>query len=70
VDLWQKLQIRPGTTVAILNAPTDAPALAGPIELTDDAGAADAVPLYAGNSDELASHGAPVVGAAREDRLA
>jgi hypothetical protein len=69
VDLWQKLQIRLGMTVAILNAPTEAPALAGPFEVTGDPGAADAVLLYAANSDELASLGAPVVGAAREDRL-
>jgi hypothetical protein len=70
VDLWEKLQIRPGTTVAILNAPTDAPVLVGPFEVTADLGGADAVLLYAGNRDELASRGAAVVSAAREDRLA
>jgi hypothetical protein len=69
VDLWEKLQIRPGTTVAILNAPTDAPVLVGPFEVTADLGGADAVLLYAGNRHELASRGAAVVSAAR-DRLA
>ncbi|MDQ0261385.1 hypothetical protein [Sinomonas atrocyanea] len=70
MNLWEKLQIRRGTTVAILNAPTDAPAVQGPFDATDGPGAADAVLLYARNSDELASQGAPVVSAAREDRLA
>ncbi|MDQ4490094.1 hypothetical protein RBS60_07760 [Sinomonas sp. ASV486] len=70
MELWQKLQIKPGMTVAVLNAPADAPALEGPFEASDDAGAAAAVVLYAANRDELAARGAAAVRAAHEDRLA
>ncbi|GHG43207.1 hypothetical protein GCM10012320_07180 [Sinomonas cellulolyticus] len=70
MELWQKLQIRPGMTVAVINAPSDAPAVAGPFEVTDDAGAAAAVVLYVADRDELAARGAAAVRAAHEDRLA
>ncbi|BCT74618.1 hypothetical protein SCMU_04600 [Sinomonas cyclohexanicum] len=70
MELWEKLQIRRGMTVAIVNAPATAPALVGPFEATDDAGAAAAVVLYVTNRDELAARGETAVRAAHEDRLA
>lgn len=57
-------------TVAVLNAPAGAPALEGPFEAADDAGAAAAVVLYVTNRDELADRGVAAVRAAHEDRLA
>lgn len=70
MELWEKLQIRQGMTVAFLNAPADAPAVAGPFEVTDDAAAAAAIVLYVTDRDELAARGAAAVRAAHEDRLA
>ncbi|MDJ0459925.1 hypothetical protein PUN71_022210 [Arthrobacter sp. NQ7] len=57
MDLWKKLQIRPGMTAAILHAPVDAPTLDGPFELADDAAAAGAVVQFVLNRAELAEKG-------------
>jgi hypothetical protein len=70
VDLWEKLQIKQGMAVAILNAPSDAPVVEGPFEMTDDAETAAVVVLYVEGRDELAEHGEVAARAAREDRVA
>lgn len=67
VDMSSKLQIKPGQSVAMLNAP-DGLVLAG-VRGADAAEEADAVIAFVTRRDELGSAG-PAVAAARADRLA
>jgi hypothetical protein len=67
VDLTQKLQIKPGQTLAVLNAPADValpPSTAGAQPST-----AEVVLGFAARSDDLRQLG-DVIDAARADRLA
>ena len=69
MDLAAKLQIKPGTTVAIIAAPADGPDLSGvgPAAAPAEAGA---VIAFARHKDELAGIAADAIEAARQDRLA
>jgi hypothetical protein len=71
VTVAEKLQIRPGTAVALLNAP-DRVRIVLPegCSETDDPATADAVLLFTTGSDDLAARAAPFVEAARRDALA
>jgi hypothetical protein len=69
MDVSAKLQIKPGSKVAILAAPDDGPQLTGSWEAVADPASADVVIVFAKNRDDLASAGAPAIDAARADRL-
>jgi hypothetical protein len=70
VAIWQKLQIKPGQTLAVLGLPR-AVDLALPADVTEvpDAAKADAVLAFVANAAEL-DGARPAVEAARADRLA
>jgi hypothetical protein len=70
VDLAAKLQIKPGTQVAIVAAPDDGPDLAGLGPLASDPAEAGAVIAFARQRADLAQAAGPAVEAARHDRLA
>ena len=70
MDLAAKLQIKPGTTVALLAVPADGPDLAGIAPLAADPAQADAVIAFARLRADLTEAASPAVDAAREDRLA
>ena len=70
VELAAKLQIKPGTTVSVLGAPTGGPDLSGlgpPASVPAEAGA---VIAFVRLSAELTGHAGPAIDAARDDRLA
>jgi hypothetical protein len=72
VDLAGRLQIKPGTLVAIVAAPPGGPDLAaeGGLQVTDQAGEAGAVIAFARQVADLDSAAGPAIDAARRDRLA
>jgi hypothetical protein len=70
VDLAAKLQIKPGTQVAVVGCPADGPDLAPLGPTADDPAAAGAVVAFARLRDDLAGTAGPAIEAAREDRLA
>lgn len=70
VDLTGRLQIKPGTLVAIVAAEPDGPDLAQPWETTEDPGKAGAVIAFARQQSDLTSVTTPAIEAARDDRLA
>jgi hypothetical protein len=71
MDLAKKLQIKPGTLVAVLAAPAGGPDLAadGGLQLTGSPAQAGAVIAFARERADLAAAGAAIE-AARQDRLA
>ena len=68
MDLADKLQIKPGTIVAILARPADGPDLSG-FALSEEPAQAGAVIAFAHRSDELTGTAMPAIEAARQDRL-
>jgi hypothetical protein len=75
MDLADRLQIKPGTLVAILGAGPDCPdlAAAGSLETTanpGEAGEAGAFIAFALRHADLTSTAGPAVEAARQDKLA
>ena len=70
MELAAKLQIKPGTQVAVVAAPTDAPDLAGLGPLATDPAQAGAVIAFARRRADLSQTAGPAVEAARDDRLA
>jgi hypothetical protein len=72
MDLAGKLQIKPGTLVAIVAAPAEGPDLAagGALQTTATPAEAGAVIAFARRRADLAGAAAPAITAAREDRLA
>ncbi|WP_415856495.1 hypothetical protein [Sinomonas sp. G460-2] len=69
MEVWQKLQIKPDMTLAVLNAPADGPDLSGPLEVATDAESAAAVIVFVKDRAEVGSQGSRGVRAALEDRL-
>lgn len=70
VDLTAKLQIKPGTEVAVVGRPADGPDLAPLGPSAGDPGAAGAVLAFARLRGDLTGIAGPAIEAAREDRLA
>jgi hypothetical protein len=70
MELAAKLQIKPGTQVAVVAVPTDGPDLAGLGPLATDPAEAGAVIAFARRRADLSQTAGPAVEAAREDRLA
>jgi len=70
VDLAAKLQIKPGTQVAVIGCPADGPDLAPLGPTAADPAAAGAVVAFARHRDDLASIAGPAIEAALDDRLA
>jgi hypothetical protein len=70
VDLAAKLQIKPGTQVAVLAMPADGPDLSGLGPLATDPARASAVIAFARRRADLTRVAGPAVEAARDDRLA
>jgi hypothetical protein len=69
-DLGAKLQLKRGTSVALLHVPADvALDLPEGCTTTSDPAAADAVVVFVANRDELVQHAEPAVEAARRDVL-
>jgi hypothetical protein len=69
MELSAKLQIKPGSKVAVLAAPAGGPELSGPWDPVASAADADAVIMFVRNRDELES-AVPALDAARADKLA
>ena len=70
MDIAAKLQIKPGTQVAVIGHPADGPDLAPLGQSVNDPAAADAVVAFARLRSDLTSIAGPAIEAAREDRLA
>jgi hypothetical protein len=70
MELGAKLQIKPGTRVAIVAARPDGPDLSGLGPQVTDPETADAVIAFVARAAELTELAGPAVAAAREDRLA
>jgi hypothetical protein len=70
VDLAAKLQIKPGTHVAVLGAPPAGPDLTGIGPQAAEPGEAGAVIAFVVLAAELTGPAGPAIAAAREDRLA
>jgi len=70
VELSAKLQIKPGTQVSVLAAPSDGPDLSGLGPLTADLATAGAVIAFARQSADISGVARSAIDAAREDRLA
>jgi hypothetical protein len=70
MELAAKLQIKPGTQVAVLARPADGPDLDGLGPLAVDPAQAGAVIAFALRRADVARAASPVVEAARDDRLA
>ena len=67
---WQKLQIKPGQTVAVLRLPRDIDLrLPDGVTVTTDAATADGVLAFVASAAEL-GRARPAIDAARADRLA
>ena len=69
MDIAAKLQIKPGTQVAVIGQPADGPDLAPLGPSVSDPAAADAVVAFARLRGDLTSIAGPAIEAAREDRL-
>jgi hypothetical protein len=69
VDLAGKLQIKPGTLVAVVAAPAAGPDLAG-LQVTGRAAEAGAVIAFARRLADLPDVVQPAIDAARQDKLA
>lgn len=70
MDLAAKLQIKPGTRVALVAAPADGPDLTGIGPAAADPAEAGAVIAFVLTAAELAGVATPAIDAARDDRLA
>jgi hypothetical protein len=70
VELAAKLQIKPGTNVAVVGAPPEGPDLTGIGPQADDPSTADAVIAFVVHAAELGATASPAIAAARDDRLA
>jgi hypothetical protein len=70
MELAAKLQVKPGTHVAVVAARPDGPDLSGLGPQAADAATAGAVIAFVTRAAELADAAAPAIAAAREDRLA
>ena len=70
MELAAKLQIKPGTQVAVLGARADGPDLTGIGPLATDPAEAGAVVAFARRRADLTKAAGPAVQAARDDRLA
>ena len=70
MELSAKLQIKPGSKVAVLAAPDGGPELSGPWDAVASAADADVVIMFVKNRDELAAAAEPALDAARADKLA
>ncbi len=70
VDLAAKLQIKPGTHVAVVGAPPDGPDLTGIGPQAADPATADAVIAFVVLAAELGGPASPAIAAARADKLA
>ena len=71
MSIATKLQLRPGSTIAVIALPDGVDLdLGGEVHITTRPGDADAVIAFAINSAALASTAAPAIDAARCDRLA
>lgn len=71
VDVTDKLQLRPKSSVSILGAPRGMPlALADGVKRRRDASQADAVLAFVVSESDLDGVAVPALAAAREDRLA
>jgi hypothetical protein len=70
VDLGKKLQLKPGTSVAVIGRPDDVELDIAEVEQSDDAAQADAVVAFVLLSADLDALAAPALAAARDDRLA
>jgi len=70
MELAAKLQIKPGTKVALLAVPADGPDLAGVGPLATDPAKAGAVIAFARRRADLTQTAGPAIEAARDDRLA
>ena len=70
MELARKLQLKPGSQVALLGVPTGLEIdLPSDIPMATDVNAADVVLAFAHVADDLDGKAAPVLDAAREDRL-
>jgi hypothetical protein len=70
VDLPAKLQIKSGTSVAVVRPRPDGPDLSGLGPLAAEPGTAGAVIAFVIRADELTAAACAAIAAAREDRLA
>jgi hypothetical protein len=71
VDLARKLQVKPGTRVAVLGVPSDVElGLPDDIPVSDQPSEADAVIAFVRVAGDLDTSAAPALDAARADRLA
>jgi hypothetical protein len=70
VELWEKLQIKPESTVAVVNSPADGPAIEGPFTVSDHPGTADVTIVFVKDRSEIESAAQPGIDAAIADRLA
>ena len=70
MELAAKLQIKPGTHVAVVGAPPEGPDLAGIGPQASDPSSADAVIAFVVQAAEVSGTASPAIAAAREDRLA
>ena len=70
MELAAKLQIKPGTQVAVVAGPPDGPDLADLGPLAADPAQADAVIAFARQRADITQAASPAVDAARDDRLA
>ncbi len=70
MELSAKLQIKPGTHVAVVGAPPDGPDLTGIGPQDADPATAGAVIAFVVMAAELDGPASPAITAAREDRLA
>lgn len=69
MDVYAKLQIKPGQKVAVLAAGTNAPVVQG-VDIVRSPEDADVVVAFVLTRADLETAGAPAVEAARQDRLA
>lgn len=69
MDVYAKLQIKPGQKVAVVAAGTDAPVVQG-VDIVRSPEDADAVVAFVLTRDDLGGVAAPAVEAARQDKLA
>ena len=70
MEIAAKLQIKPGTQIAVIGRPADGPDLAPLGSSVSDPAAADAVLAFARLRADLTQIAGPAIDAAREDRLA
>lgn len=69
MDVYAKLQIKPGQKVAVVAAGMDAPVVGG-VDIVQDPEDADAVVAFVLTRADLTAAGAPAVKAARAGKLA